>query len=123
VIALIPLLLVAVLACVAIVAILALSDRHANQTSHLLAHMAQQHASWARERWELNTRIQAGPGVATVLPQPAAPDPVELLQTLGMLQPTVPGEEGDLDPDDVDESFLVGTGPEFVSPTSGSEIA
>jgi hypothetical protein len=120
VIALVPLFVVAVIACVAIVTILVQANRHANQTSHLLAHMAQQHASWARERWDLNTRIQVGPGVATALPQPTTLDPVDALQTLGLLQRSVPEPDAE-DPDDVDESFLVGTSPQFVGPSS--EIA
>lgn len=112
-----PLLVVAFVAVAAVVAILRQQDRNANQVSHLLAHMAQQQATHARERFELCTRIQA-PQVAAagMVAQPAMPDPQEVLATLGLLQPGVPEPDVDDDEDDVDESFLVGTGPAMPAP-------
>jgi hypothetical protein len=104
----IPLLVVAGVAVVAIVAVLVQQDRHATQVSHLLAHMAAEQHTQARERWDLNTRIQA-PTVAAHLPQPAQ-DPAQVLRTLGLMQDVAgPPDNDDLD---VDESYLVGTGPE-----------
>lgn len=120
-----PLVVVTLLAIATIVAILRQQDRNANQVSHLLAHMAQRQTAHARERFELCTRLQA-PQVAAagMVAQPAMPDPREVLETLGLLQPGVPGEEGDVygadDDDDIDESHLVGTGP--ASPPA-SELA
>ena len=118
----IPLIVVAALALVAIVAVLVQQDRHANQTSHLLAHMASREAAVARERWELNTRIQAPhPQVAAAIPPPPTPSPQELLATLGVLQPGVPMPADDEELDlGIDESHLVGTGPEF---TPNPELA
>jgi hypothetical protein len=55
VIGLVALGLVALIAVVAIVAVLTQADRHSNQTSRLLAHIASQHATWARERWYEST--------------------------------------------------------------------
>jgi Tfp pilus assembly protein PilX len=120
VIELVALGLVALIAVVAIVAILTQADRHSNQTSRLLAHMAAQHATWARERWELNTRISAqNAGAHAPIAAPATPNPQEVLQTLGLLQPSVPDPD-DVDDEDVDDSHLVGTGPAMPGP---SEVA
>lgn len=123
---LVPLFIVAAVACVAIVAMLTLQDRHANQLSHLLAHAASRESAAASERWSLATRIQSPELVRTAPPAPpVTPSPEEVLRTLGMLQPSVPepfGDDEPVDPDDVDETYLVGTGPAFVS-TVGSEVA
>jgi hypothetical protein len=107
---LIPLFVVAVVSCAAMAATLIAQGRHSAQVNALLAAAAAERYSLARERWDLNTRISS-PEVVRAAP-PAPPSdapPAEVLQALNALRP-VAADEDDEDLD-VDESFLVGTGP------------
>lgn len=89
----IALVAVAVVAVAAILAMLESQRRHAAQIDRLLAAGAAQNHAWAKERWELNTRIQS-PEVVRVAP-PAPPAPV--------------GADDDVvDEAEVDETHLVG---------------
>ena len=87
---------VVVVALAAIVAQLLLAKHHASHVGELLARQDAERYAWSRERWELNTRLQA-PEIARVAP-PSPPEP-----------PAVAGDEPVADEDDVDESHLVGT--------------
>ena len=86
---------VVVVALAAIVAQLVLARSHAGNVAELLARQDAERYAWAKERWELNTRIQA-PELARMAP-PAPPAP-----------PAADDAEAD-DDDDIDESHLVGT--------------
>lgn len=83
---------------------------HQQQINALLGAAAAERYALARERWDLATRISS-PEVVRAAP-PAAPadaPPLEVLQALGVVPPTP--EPAPADPEDFDESFLVGTGP------------
>ncbi len=86
---------VVIVALAAIVAQLVLARSHAGHVAELLARQDAERYAWAKERWELNTRIQA-PEIARVAP-PAPPAPAEA------------SDDAVVDEDDVDESHLVGT--------------
>lgn len=110
---LVALLVVTVVAVAAIGAMLLLQERHASHVANLLARQDAERYAWAKERHSLNTRIQA-PEVArampAVVPTPPEPvDPVAALQSMGVLQRTPDSFEPEFDPEDVDESHLVGT--------------
>jgi hypothetical protein len=107
----IPLIVVAVVAIVAMALNTLQQERNARHTSALLAAMAAERYAWARERWDLNTRITAPEVVRAAPPAPPADaPPLEVLQALNVVRPA-PVDGAKVDPDDVDESFLVGTGP------------
>lgn len=107
--ALVPLFVVAAVAVAAMVMCFRLQSGHAAQVNALLAQAASERYAQARERWDLATRITSPEVVRAAPPAPPADmPPVEVLQALNILRPEV---EDDEDEADVDESFLVGTGP------------
>lgn len=104
------LLVVAAIAVVALLLQAAANRRHQAQINAIFAAVASERQAQARERWDLNTRITSPEVVRAAPPAPPADaPPLEVLQALGVVPPSLP--EPPLDPDDVDESFLVGTGP------------
>lgn len=92
IVALVAVVLVAV---AALAAQLHLAARHAAHTDALLARGDAERYAWARERWELNTRLQSPELVRMAPPAPPA-------------QPGGADVEDDED-EGVDESHLVGT--------------
>lgn len=109
-IALVPLFVVAAVACVAMVLCFVLQRSHSQQINALLAAAASERYAQARERWDLNTRISSPEVVRAAPPAPPADmPPAEVLQALNVLQAVPAIEEED---EDLDESFLVGTGPD-----------
>ena len=108
----IPLVVVALLA-VAVLILQALTHReHRLQVNALVGQAASERYALARERWDLANRISS-PEVVRAAP-PAPPSdapPLEVLQSLGVVPPLQQASDDADDPDDLDESFLVGTGP------------
>jgi hypothetical protein len=105
----IPLFVVAFVACVAMVLLVVLQGRHQSQLNALLAAVAAERYAERRERWDLNTRITAPEVVRAAPPAPPADaPPEEILKALQVLKPQVtPASD-----DEFDESWRVGTGPE-----------
>jgi hypothetical protein len=107
-----PLFVVATIAVIALLLQAAANRRHQAQISALLATGAAERYSEARQRWDLNTRISSPEVVRTAPPAPPAEaPPIEILQALQVLKPE-PATAADEPPEDFDESFLVGTGPD-----------
>jgi hypothetical protein len=107
----IPLVVVALLA-LAMLALQHFTHRaQVKQTNILLGTFAAERTALARERWDLATRITAPELVRAQPPAPPSETPpLEVLAALGVVPPAlIP--DAPADPDDFDESFLVGTGP------------
>ena len=107
-----PLVVVVLFAALALLVQAAANRDHRRQVSALVGAAASERYALARERHDLANRITSPEVVRAAPPAPPADaPPLEVLQALGVVPPTTQVDDGEPDPDDFDESFLVGRGP------------